>query len=269
MSKRHKIGIPRDEFFFHTIMNENPRDYLQMTINVNSNEHNEIIEYCHSNNINIIFPYSCPHTQYLIKNRDKFYKKNIKFLVPNLYVFLCFDDKALFSIFMHYFNFEQYMPKYYDTIKIPCILKHKSLDYGRSSYIIKNESDIPDVNLKKYVICEIIEGENEYATHILAQNGKIELHLTVKHKFTSQTFIHGTQTKPLYSKLVILDDKILDVFNNIIKASSYSGMLCIDYKIVDDKPIIFEINPRVGGSLVRCGLIANFIDKYCKLCKNI
>jgi predicted ATP-grasp superfamily ATP-dependent carboligase len=44
-----------------------------------------------------------------------------------------------------------------------------------------------------------------------------------------------------------LDDSIFDmIFDNL----KYSGFACIDFTIKNENIIIFEINPRPGGSLI-------------------
>jgi predicted ATP-grasp superfamily ATP-dependent carboligase len=39
-------------------------------------------------------------------------------------------------------------------------------------------------------------------------------------------------------------------FGAIFRALKYTGFACVDFKIKDGQPKIFEINPRLGGSLV-------------------
>lgn len=48
-----------------------------------------------------------------------------------------------------------------------------------------------------------------------------------------------------------LDDQHFEVFRKIFELTKFSGPACINFKIVEGKPVIFEINPRFGGSLFR------------------
>ena len=41
----------------------------------------------------------------------------------------------------------------------------------------------------------------------------------------------------------------LDKFSAILNSIGYEGLCCFDYKVINGKPQIFEINPRFGGSL--------------------
>ena len=49
----------------------------------------------------------------------------------------------------------------------------------------------------------------------------------------------------------------------ILKKIAYKGLCCFNYKIVDDKPLIFEMNPRFGASLIRD--LNNIIEKQLEL----
>jgi predicted ATP-grasp superfamily ATP-dependent carboligase len=52
----------------------------------------------------------------------------------------------------------------------------------------------------------------------------------------------------------------VDLFSQILERLSYEGTACFDYKVVDGKPLVFEINPRYGGSL--SGDVTAYLDAY-------
>jgi predicted ATP-grasp superfamily ATP-dependent carboligase len=41
----------------------------------------------------------------------------------------------------------------------------------------------------------------------------------------------------------------IDIFSDLLNAIGFEGLCCIDYKVKNGIPYIFEINPRFGGSL--------------------
>ncbi|AYV75335.1 MAG: hypothetical protein Terrestrivirus1_209 [Terrestrivirus sp.] len=236
-------------------------------------EINDVLTSCIDKNVNMIFVYACEHTEFLLKYYNEVKENGIKFLIPHRKVYECFNDKIKFYNFMEFKGLGKYIAQIYDSIKTPCILKHNKSDYGRNTFIINKLDDVPtNINLNSsndlddYIICEIVEGNKEYATHILAVNGKIVKELTIEHTFDDDIFVHGITKKPLTSLTVEIHGTSLNVFEKIIKMTNYSGMLCIDYKIKDDVPKIFEINPRAGGSLFRTNNIQQFIDKYIDVC---
>ena len=51
-----------------------------------------------------------------------------------------------------------------------------------------------------------------------------------------------------------------DLFGDILGKLDYEGAACFNYKLADDAPRIFEINPRFGGSLVMD--VTAFVDAY-------
>lgn len=262
-----KILIPYDEYYFDKVMALSTNDNF---IGNKLNNINNVIKVCENNDIQIIFPYACEHIQFLINNSDQLKKHNIKYCIPPKDIFECFNDKIKFYNYMMENGFSESIPKIYEKITYPCILKHNKSYYGRNTHIIKSEEDMkkipPDVKLEDYSICEIIEGKKEYATHIFALDGIIEIELTIVHHFDRSVFVHGVAKKPIMSSKIKINDNVLKIFKEIIKKSSYNGIMCIDYKIIDNIPKIFEINPRMGGSLINTGNPHGFMKKYIKVC---
>jgi predicted ATP-grasp superfamily ATP-dependent carboligase len=68
----------------------------------------------------------------------------------------------------------------------------------------------------------------------------------------------------------VLDDINYNTFENIFNHLQYTGFASSDFIIKDNKIIIFEINPRLGGSLVHNKLFINkFINILVKKIENI
>jgi len=270
MIKRKKITYNEKDY---TISYEDIIDPDTHLIQNDFVEINDVMTSCKDKNVNMIFVYACEHTEFILKYYNEVKEHQIKFLIPHKKVYECFNDKIKFYNFMEFKGLGKYIAQIYDSINVPCILKHNKSDYGRNTFVINKIDDVPvdiDVNnLNDYIICEIIEGNKEYATHILAVNGKIVKELTIEHTFDDDIFVHGITKKPFTSLTVNIHGTSLDVFKKIIKMTNYSGILCIDYKIKDDIPKIFEINPRAGGSLFRTNNIQQFIDKYIDVCSKL
>ena len=101
---------------------------------------------------------------------------------------------------------------------------------------------------------EIIRGRNEFATHILFTENRIVKSLDVRYEFESDIPIKG-QDRPLYTAVGKCD--YLDLFATILRSIGFEGLCCVNYKVVDGRPYIFEINPRFGGTL--CPYFFSFI----------
>jgi predicted ATP-grasp superfamily ATP-dependent carboligase len=76
-------------------------------------------------------------------------------------------------------------------------------------------------------------------------------------------FIKGQNYNSHSSTLIDLHQKYVKIFDKILLKINFRGICCIDYKIVNNKPIIFEINPRFGGSAIYM-LPEQTIDAYIK-----
>lgn len=57
-----------------------------------------------------------------------------------------------------------------------------------------------------------------------------------------------------------------DIYDTLFSNLKFSGFACSDLIIVNGKIIIFEINPRIGGSLIANKTYFNiFLDKLSKI----
>jgi len=135
-------------------------------------------------------------------------------------------------------------------IEFPYILKGKTGEYSKETFIINNAEDeerySEAINSPNYFKQQLIAGDTEYATHIVFKNGKIVASVTVCYKYTQAVYLQG-ETKQICSYVV--KSRHLDAFATILNTIGYEGLCCIDYKIHKGVPKIFEINPRFGGSL--------------------
>jgi hypothetical protein len=75
----------------------------------------------------------------------------------------------------------------------------------------------------------------------------------------SAALVNGVKDSPLHSGFM-RGCIYLDLFSEILARLEFEGTACFDYKIVNGKPVIFEINPRFGGSL--CSDITGYLDAY-------
>ncbi len=223
-------------------------------------------------NIDIIFPLKMEDVICLAENRQILNDNNIKILLSDIETINMLNHKTNFYDFMIENNFSQYIPKKYDLIQYPCILKKNVSFYGLGSKIVWTESDLPhhknlDIIKQEYAMVEPIYGEYEYATHVLAKDGEIILHCTYRFsQFNNKNiYIRGSGSKDQSKEVININDDIISTFRKVIKTLNYNGMCCFDYKIVDDIPKIFEINPRIGMSLMKGENVCKFIDKYTEL----
>jgi carbamoylphosphate synthase large subunit len=171
-----------------------------------------------------------------------------------------FDNK-LTGIKYFIDNFSECIPKTYilsfsKTNKLiydsnfvyPIIIKPKFGVSGSNVRICKNKNEYNKNIINycdMYAVQEYIEYDYEYSGYFVCENGKI----------LGSIIYSGCVGKGLYIKNRIFEspnrDNIdLSKFEKLFMNLGYSGFATVDFKIVNNNLYVFEINPRMGGSIV-------------------
>ncbi len=160
------------------------------------------------------------------------------------------DDKYLFYTTLVEKGFENYLPKVGKDLRMPYIVKKKIAHMGMNCYVIdtpeKQEQYKSEINDPDYFCQEIVQGQKEYATHFLYIGGKVVRALNMIYIFPTPTYVKG-RDKFICNRLGSCPHTKL--FGDILDAIGYEGLCCFNYKEIDGKPYVFEINPRFGSSL--------------------
>jgi hypothetical protein len=171
---------------------------------------------------------------------------------------LC-DDKFKLNEVLIAGGFGNLIPKMGTSLLFPYIMKRRLDEWGRHSRLVLGPGQEHELAALRddpaYFGQEFIVGTREYATHILFSEGRIERALTIEYVFDTPTPIKG-QLKPLYK--TICRCPFLDLFASILVAIDFQGICCVNYKLRGGSPYVFEINPRIGGSL--CPYLPYFVD---------
>lgn len=121
---------------------------------------------------------------------------------------------------------------------------------GLYCYVIdtpeKEKKYSTEINDPEYFCQEIIPGTKEYATHLLFKGGKTIAALNVIYTFSTPTYVKGVD-KFICNKLGKCPH--LSLFEAMLQAIGFEGLCCLNYKEINGKPYVLEINPRFGGSL--------------------
>jgi len=186
--------------------------------------------------------------------------KNNSIPIPSLESVDICDDKYVFYTTLTAKGLEYLMPKVGKGLPLPYMVKKKVADSGDNCYAItssekENEFE-SQINDPDYFCQEIVQGTREYATHILFKDHKVVCSINIKYVFANGTFVKG-KDKFICTKIEKCPH--LDTFASIMDAIGFEGLCCFNYKEVDGKPYVFEINPRFGGSL--SGFFFSFIRK--------
>ena len=163
-------------------------------------------------------------------------------------IHLC-NNKSKFTKYMLQ-KFPIHIPKtYYYHFDNETFLNMDPIVPGRNKMILKPNEDMGGNDIRViYIIQEYIDHDEYFVGHFLVFHGKIHTRVYFK---SSEINKNGIKCGAIqnYTDLHTLpiDDSI---FSAIFTDLSYSGIADIDFIIAYNKIIIFEINPRPGGSLL-------------------
>jgi predicted ATP-grasp superfamily ATP-dependent carboligase len=170
--------------------------------------------------------------------------------IPSVASITICDDKALLNSYLIENGYSYLIPKLEGPKKYPYILKRK-VDYsGKNSHIIYDDQEELKFSAllkdSEYFSQSFIQGQYEYATHILFKNQKITSSMNIEYFFESETPIKG-KNRPL--SMSTCTCPYLDLFADILTLIEFEGLCCFNYKVYDNQPFLIEINPRFGSSL--------------------
>lgn len=199
----------------------------------------------------LIVPLTIADLKYLNQVRDLVNGNPLP--IPSMESVALCDDKYLFNQAMLAGEFADSIPRVCDAgaqLAYPYVLKKKIDEWGKNCHIItevaQERSILQSIAAEDYFSQELVPGRYEYATHILFKGGKIVYSLNMEYTFAHQRPIKG-KDEPICKK--ICGCRHLDLFAGILLAIGFEGICCVNYKLLDGRPLIFEINPRFGGSL--------------------
>jgi carbamoylphosphate synthase large subunit len=177
---------------------------------------------------------------------------NMEFIIETL------NHKSNFANYLKNINLDIYIPTIYDQKTLdknsfPIIIKDNVNLAGIGTKVFKNYEEyisyFYNKNLNDKIIQKYILSEKEYSGHYLCKNGKI-IHSVIFEQKTKQYEIkRGALTNYTVSSKL----KDIHVFEQILEKTNYNGFCCFDYvyEIDTDNLKIFEMNPRIGGTLIK------------------
>jgi len=169
-------------------------------------------------------------------------------------------DKLLLTKDLASSNFDQFVPKTWTNpadSTFPCILKRRDLNGGQGIRILRSVLDLQEALTEfefqgtQYFFQELVSADEEYVCHIVAMKGEILFSNYFEYGMPHPDVVRRRGGQTTFTNFGSnLDYRVSNVFENIIKHLNYSGPCNIDFKLINGLPKIFEINPRLGGSLM-------------------
>ncbi len=157
-------------------------------------------------------------------------------------------------------GFVEYVPKTWTNpadSTFPCIIKRRDLNGGQGIRILRTIQELcaalsdSEFDGHRYFFQELVSGDTEYVCHIVALKGEILFSNNFKYAMRDPEEIRKWDRSTAITKLGSnLSFEVSDAFEKTLRHLNYSGPCNIDFKLVNGFPKIFEINPRLGGSLM-------------------
>ena len=235
---------------------------------------NEIVAYCKSNQIEILFANNFKTQLFILINERILKNAGLKYIINSADALKNFVNKQKFYDLMLQNNLSAYVPKYYENIEdvqFPCMVKTKTGGAGRGVYLAYNKEEINTID-KDIILSEYLKSNVEYATTIFYNNGKLLKDITYSKTALKDTYVLQQESKDTI-KVQREETQFLELFVKIVEIFSGRDGYCacsINYKIENDIPKIFEINPRMGYTLAGfCGDFKEMMDVYVKELENV
>ncbi len=190
--------------------------------------------------------------------RNRYGGRSEKYLIPDARVLELCADKKVFNETILASDFARMIPPIYQTEHrvFPYVLKKRNELSGQKTFVIRHLADerphIAHLNSDEYFCQAYVSGRVEYATHMLIVGGTVLYHSTNRYEMAEEFSVKGTHLAPARAEPGIdIDHSIIDALRRLLKTIGFNGTCCADYKIVDGRIQLLEINPRIGFSLFR------------------
>ena len=195
----------------------------------------------------------------LMEVHAKAVPRDIASLVPDPFCIDLLSNKRLFAEFMRERNYGDILPIHYATKEeatYPCVLKRLDCNAGVGIAVVDSREYLDKLSLhplwlvKDIVLQQFIPGAQEYVTHCVFKNGRLLWQCSFLYKVNDPNPIRGPGSN-FTLEAIETEPFVLNALKSILSCISYTGPCNVNYKIVSGNLIIFEINPRLGGSLMK------------------
>lgn len=184
-------------------------------------------------------------------------------LSPEVKVIEILSDKGKFARWMKRSGYRKYIPKTAEGKPLrlyPQLVKKKRMNAGQGQIVVSNKAEMKHLVVqsewisREWISQQAIPSKQEYVWHVLCNNGEVLWSVLMKYTLPGDISIRtSAQAAPT---IATLPSASLEPLFKVMKKLNYTGPANIDFKLLNGKPILFEINPRLGGSLLR----PEFID---------
>ena len=255
-------------------------DWVEIiTLKCNSNKNLICTDICDYNHIVILnplvyIPLSISSIKKCIEILPKLELLGIKCFCPNsIKILETFNNKKNFENFMlEFFNINIPRPIDLCNPTYPYLLKHIYGAGGSSIFPVSTNQEHnfymknKEYYVKEYVAQEYIKSPNYIVCQYAVESGKViykEFYNSDLLNISNEPIVIMRKILKSFTRPKNLDDSnIIKIFEKL----NYTGFACVDCTIKDGEWKLYEINPRVGGTMMNHTLdkfINKLIEFYC------
>ncbi|WP_404306939.1 ATP-grasp domain-containing protein [Neorhodopirellula lusitana] len=176
-----------------------------------------------------------------------------KAIVPRTDVIELCNDKLTLCERLSQLGFDRYLPVSGDHLDYPFVLKQRVSAFGKGTYIVdgpvREREARTLLNGEPAFKQELVQGDQEYATHVIMAKGRAVFSGTCRYHFPTDAYVKGQYCRPMKRDVLSCSPHI-ELFEKMLRAIDYEGFCCIDYKMDGEKPRLLEINPRFGETML-------------------
>jgi hypothetical protein len=180
-------------------------------------------------------------------------------LIPDRESARIMADKSTFQQYLVDNGLTAYAPAAYatpDEASFPCVVKRLDLSASIGVEIATSQRHLGEIlqsvvfSGQRWMLQALAPGTVEYASFCVCDQGRIIWDCTFASTMSGPAVIKN-EDNGKNRQIVVTDPAVLKQFEAVLLPLKYRGPCVIDYKIADDGKVqIFEINPRLGGTLL-------------------
>lgn len=190
-------------------------------------------------------------------------------LIPSRHALETLADKARFARYAREQGLDASIPETLDPAtasRFPAVLKRTDLNAGDGVVVVGSAAELASRRAaepwcgRPILLQALIEGSVEYVAHVVGVDGRIVWHCSYAYPLATARTIRrpAERVEILPSRLSASD---LALFERFLRPLRFDGPASVDFKRrADGSIVVLEINPRLGGSLMRPELVADLAD---------
>ena len=185
---------------------------------------------------------------------------SVRALIPSVWALATCRHKGLFADFMASIGLARLSPRDYAwggaVVRYPAVLKRLDLSAGRGVRVVTSAEQLADLLDQEpwrgqvCVLQEYVTSGSDLVTHGVCDRGAWLWSTTFEYQYVA-LHVASMPGSDVPCREVALDPRVRRDFEIITSALQFSGPFNIDFRFDGTRPIVFELNPRFGFSLMR------------------